>query len=371
MRILHIIPNLSQGGAERLVLDICNELGLREDLKVKLVTFSSTNNYKLLSKNIDWEVVDISVSLSLYKPSIVDVSSLQCVIDDFRPDIIHSHLYLGELYSRLCNFSRAKWFSHVHDNMVQLKSFSIQTLFQKKLFLNFFERIVLQKRYIENGGTTFITISKHCDKYIGKELPSSKRILLKNAISYQKFYRKRKYPKLFDLKLINVGSLVTKKNQILLLKIVKHLLLDGIEVSLVLLGEGCDRIFLEKYTEENQLEQHVTFTGNVEDVESYLSEANVYIHSALYEPFGLVLLEAMSAGLPVVALDGGGNSDVVINEENGFLIPDNNETLFTNKLKELLRNEMLYQSISESGQEFAANYDISKYADKLIEIYNN
>ena len=48
----------------------------------------------------------------------------------------------------------------------------------------------------------------------------------------------------------------------------------------------------------------ITLHGNVDFVEKYLWDSDIYVHPALYEPFGLVLLEAMAAGLPVVSLDG-------------------------------------------------------------------
>lgn len=67
LHILYIIPRLNKGGAERLCLDICNGLQKREDVKVKLITFSEENSYPFLTENIDWQVVPASVKLSLHR----------------------------------------------------------------------------------------------------------------------------------------------------------------------------------------------------------------------------------------------------------------------------------------------------------------
>ena len=76
----------------------------------------------------------------------------------------------------------------------------------------------------------------------------------------------------------------------------------------------------------------VTATGNVSNVAQYLWKGEVYIHSAKYEPFGLVLVEAMAAGLPVIALDAGGNRDIVEDGVNGYLLPkDTNPKVFAEK----------------------------------------
>lgn len=369
IKILQIIPNLFQGGAERLVLDICIELQKRSDISVKLVTFSNDNLYPSLSKEVDWEVVKVKGSISILRKRTLNVKPLQKIIEDYSPDVIHSHLFIAELYSHFCFYPKAKWFSHVHDNMEQLKAFTLRTLLSKKSLTNFFERCILQRQYNLNGGTTYISISKHSDKYIEKHLPKYNRALLHNAISFNKFYIQRQRTSLTALRIVNVGSLVTKKNQLLLLKVVKKLIQEKVDVSLVLVGDGVERKNLEDYAIKNQIERHVKFIGNTENVSGYLETANVYVHSAIYEPFGLVLLEAMASGLPVISLDGGGNSDILKNRENGFLIQENNEDLFVRQLKELMSDDHLYHLISQNGQNFARQFDISKYVDQLLDIY--
>ena len=73
LKIVHIIPNLKKGGAERLVLDICNEFSLREKFQIKLVTFSPHNDYPNLSKNIDWIVIPSYFIPSLTKQPEINI----------------------------------------------------------------------------------------------------------------------------------------------------------------------------------------------------------------------------------------------------------------------------------------------------------
>ena len=77
MNIIHIIPNLSKGGAERLVLDICQELTKREGVQVLLVTFSNENQYPEIMLDVPCKVAEVSINLSLWKSNKINVSSLQ------------------------------------------------------------------------------------------------------------------------------------------------------------------------------------------------------------------------------------------------------------------------------------------------------
>ena len=85
LKILHIIPNLRKGGAERLVLDICNNLNKQKDCEVTLITFRDDNSYSFLINELDWKVIPSSVQLSISGKSIIDVQQLQDYIDTFHP----------------------------------------------------------------------------------------------------------------------------------------------------------------------------------------------------------------------------------------------------------------------------------------------
>ena len=119
------------------------------------------------------------------------------------------------------------------------------------------------------------------------------------------------------------------------------------------------------------MEDHVFVRGNIDLVEEYLAKADIYLHSAYYEPFGLVLLEAMAAGLPCIILDGRGNRKLVKDDYNGYLFFEQNAEVFADKIMELAGNKNLLTKLSENAQKFAETYDISKKTDELIEFYKS
>ena len=98
-------------------------------------------------------------------------------------------------------------------------------------------------------------------------------------------------------------------------------------------------------------------------------ESNIYLHTATSEAFGLVILEAMAAGLPVITLDGKGNRDIVVNGENGYIFKNQDTCLFSDQIIELMKKKKLYEKISVNGQETAKGYDITNYTTKLMKLY--
>ncbi len=114
MKILQVIPSLNKGGAERLVLNLCKELSINN--QVTLVTFRSDNEYAYLSKLIDHKVIPSILIPSLSGKAKVEVDVLQSFIDDYQPDVIHSHLFESEMVLSHINIGGAKRIVHFHDN---------------------------------------------------------------------------------------------------------------------------------------------------------------------------------------------------------------------------------------------------------------
>ncbi len=361
MKIIHIIPNLKTGGAERLVQDICVHIYVNQLADIKLITFHKDVEIKYpFHVNI----------ISEFKPSISskpkkNVLELQSYIDDFNPDIIHSHLWETEmLLTNITNKDSVR-FSHFHDNMIQLKKTLIPN--SKDQLTNMYER----KLFLKNMDNHFISIAKNSFLYAQKNLSNKLKIhLLPNAINFSKFNFVGKRD-LKQIRLINIGSFIKEKNQSFAVNILKNILDRGFSASLTFLGDGELKKDVEKLSTILGINKYINFHGNVSNVKEYLIESNIYLHTATSEAFGLVILEAMAAGLPVITLDGKGNRDIVVNGENGYIFKNQDTCLFSDQIIELYEKEKLYEKISVNGQETAKMYDINNYTKKLMKLYRD
>ncbi len=230
------------------------------------------------------------------------------------------------------------------------------------------------RKYIKNKRTYFIANSKDTLKYYQKSVP---RFLKKNVklIEYgfdlERFYNAKRNTHVSNqkIKLINVGRFAIYKNQKLLIEVARILKNHGISFELNLLGVGEQFENILKLIHDYDLNNEVFLRGNVNDVEKWLNQSTIYLHSAYYEPFGLVLLEAMASGLPCVILNGKGNADIIKNNFNGYIFDEEDPNLFVQKIMELSNSNNLYNFISKNSQEYANNYGIGHKTDELIEFY--
>ena len=120
------------GGAERLVIDICNELNKRNDVEVKLLLLSDRIDFDDKILKFNYSIIQSHLSLSLKGSSQPDLKEYENTIYKFKPDIIHSHLFEAELLSRWKVFPNITYITHCHDNMSQIHGFSKKKIIEKK-----------------------------------------------------------------------------------------------------------------------------------------------------------------------------------------------------------------------------------------------
>ncbi len=373
LRILHIIPNLRKGGAERLTLDICIGLSQKPNVEVALLIFDKENAYQYLSGKIALKVVPARFIPSISGKPTSELTAYSDFLNDYKPDIIHSHLFEAEMTSRQVLFPTAKYYTHLHDNMSQFRNFSFGSVFSKRALSDFYEKRILIRQY-RKCNNRFIAISNHTASYFRECLPgdlAGRITILNNAIDFHRFQATPSgVPTRQDARLVTTGSLVDKKNQIFLVDVMKVLKEKGIKAHLDILGDGPNRNKIETRIHSENLSDSIVMHGNVNSVEGFLKQSHIYVHPATYEPFGLALVEAMASGLPCVMLDGFGNRDIAENGKNGFLVNKADAKDFAEKIERLVTDEAQYKKMSAYATEFASRFDIKEYTDKLLNIYN-
>lgn len=174
-----------------------------------------------------------------------------------------------------------------------------------------------------------------------------------------------------DMVLISVGRLAKEKNWTVLIDAVVQLLPDDPQLRLVILGEGPERDELEKRIRAAGAEERIQLIGRVpfDEVPNYLRAADIFGFASTKETQGLVTLEAMASGLPVVAVDATGTSDVVVDGVHGILTPDDPVEL-ASALRRMLSDSDLRRRCSEASLERSREYDILKLARRMEAVYH-
>lgn len=170
--------------------------------------------------------------------------------------------------------------------------------------------------------------------------------------------------------LISVGRLAREKNWTTLVKAYSQVHQSHPNTRLVILGEGEERKTIEQFAKSNGLEKKIELVGKVEfdQVPCYLRAADLFCFASMSETQGLVTLEALAAGLPVVATAGTGTRDVVKNGREGLLTPNDNQAL-AEAIIRVLDNPDEMEQFRQAAAQKAAEYDIHVLAERLLEVY--
>lgn len=171
--------------------------------------------------------------------------------------------------------------------------------------------------------------------------------------------------------LIFVGRLGKEKNPQLVLDTFKLLAQKYPKLHLVFVGDGPEKLNLSQQTNSEKLKGRVHFTGVLgpkEVVNAYLG-ADIFVFGSVTETQGLVTVEAMAGGLPVVAVDASGTRDIVTHNRDGFLAPSQSEKL-AEHVDTLLKDPLVYQRIQKNALTTANDYSIASTATQLATVYD-
>jgi len=173
-----------------------------------------------------------------------------------------------------------------------------------------------------------------------------------------------------DTVLVSVGRLAKEKNQETLLKAVAQVMQAHANVRLVLIGDGDERKSLQKLAEQLGIVGRIDFTGNLshEEVIAHLKGADIFCFASVTETQGLVTMEALAAGLPVVAVDATGTRDVMDHDQEG-LLTDNDSDALAQAIKEVVTNTDLRERFKIAARKRAESLSIDAQAKKLVGVY--
>ena len=184
----------------------------------------------------------------------------------------------------------------------------------------------------------------------------------------------KKSAKLTNKRIVSVGRLSKEKGFLDLLKVFEKVIEKDPEMKLDIIGDGPCKQELEEYMNQNEvLKKNVILHGfqNKEYISSILLDSSIYVMTSYTESFGIVLIEAMSHGVPCIAFDSAeGAKELITNEENGYLISNRNIEEMANKILELMNNKKLRKELGKNGKEYSKKFtsqNVSKEWENLLE----
>ena len=165
-------------------------------------------------------------------------------------------------------------------------------------------------------------------------------------------------------KLISVGRLSEQKGYDRLLRVFKKLKSDGLNIELLLVGNGDKYNELSKYILVNKLTNDVVLLGFKDNPYKYVKTSDLFVCSSISEGFSLVIGESMAVGIPVISVDCPGPNEVLGFGKYGYLV-NNNENDLYNGIKDVIDNKSLYENYRKKAIERGKMFSINGFINKI------
>jgi glycosyltransferase involved in cell wall biosynthesis len=358
MKVLHVIDSLALAGAETLVKDLvlkAGEFGMTAEVYA-LKTSGTALEFLLQQKG---KVVFSGGLKSVYDPRHVRRCAAHLAGNFY--DVVHVHLFPAQLWVAMA--AKA-----VHNGQTTFVTTEHSTENRRR------KRILKPiDRWMYRQYASVACISERTREHLVAWLPelSSCTPVIANGIDTARFAQASPAPSgqigtdREKALILCVGRLETAKGQDVLIRAIA--MCDGVELALV--GDGVRRNELARLVRQLNVSHRVHFLGLRTDVPELLKSADIYVQPSLWEGFGIAALEAMAAGLPVIASDVPGLSDVV--GDAGVLVPKGSPESLAKVIQQLSKDAPRRQQLGTQCAERASRFDIIRTAEQYAALYSS
>lgn len=367
MKIIHVIPNIERGGAERAMIIMARETALRGH-HVRIVVLGNKNAYAdALPKIIPVNMLGYSLSYRKIYDSIRCIRRLRAIIEEFEPDIVHSHLWPA---ARMAGWALRQAYCphvvHVQDTMSWLRAKDFRSR-----MMRFLTRTALRK-----SNVYYVAVGKTVAQYTQASFPwiGGKVEVIPNCFDDRLFEESPIFKEKPGDGVLTFGTaarLVPNKG---VDRCLLALARSKIQVPwrYLVAGDGSERRSWESLAGELGLGDRVRFLGMVADMPSFYRQVDVYVQPSLaMEGLPLALAEAMACGVPVVATDVGSTRELVRHAVDGLIVPPDDVVGLAGALEALANNQDLRLKMARSAYERAwSEFSSTQMVERVMRFYD-
>lgn len=365
MKIAHIIPSLCRGGAERFVVDLSNEMARVPGVDVYLLSLKDN----VISESFVSELSKEVHYVSFGKKSGFDPKTLLSVsawLNKIKPDVVNTHTSAFEYVNLTVFFkfpSSTKYVHTIHNQAAHECPISIL----KKV----------RSHYYKKGRVVPVTISQDGKKTFKEYYGLSNDVTIVNGrpplATTPEFpeIRRRFRAKENEYLLLNVGRVVEVKNQEMLVRAVQMFNQHFTEKKcrLLIIGDLREQKVVARLQSLAEGDPYIEMIGAKNNIVDYMSVADAFCMSSLYEGMPISLIEALSLGCIPICTPVGGIPEMIADQENGFISKDVSEAAFFEAIQ-AFHHFVEKQKIAKNCVEtFIQKYHIRITAENYCALY--
>ncbi len=304
------------------------------------------------------------------------VKKLKKIFSEEKIDIVHTMIPTPSAFSAIkaAKSLGKKVVIHSHTQPENIFLYLPEMMRTKKMNSLFYKFLI----WAYEKGDKIICPSKFAEKLLKDNKSYLKTIVISNGVDLTKFNKlnKNNFIKKYKLskkhkRILFVGRIDPDKSIDTLIKAMPIILSKFKNTEVDIIGSGNLKVHMEDLTEKMGLHNKIKFYGKVsdEDLVNAYNSADIFVLPSLAELEGMVVLEAMACGKPLLIANSKASASTYFVDGNGFLFNPKDPKDLAKKALILLKNEKLLKKMSKRSLEIIKDYDINKSGSKLEEVY--
>lgn len=347
-KLVIFIPSLRYGGAERVITILAEEFLKKYEVYIITESFYNGIEYEL-NKNI--KRIKLKSSNKIF--SIIEIRKI-----------------IKKINPKICLIFFAPQYSYIYWALfgTKVKQIVSERNDPKNFSGSKLNKIIYQKLLKKADGIVFQTKEAMQYYYEKKE---DNCIIIQNPVDIKKL------PEIYTgtrkKKIVNIGRLHEQKNQELLIRAISIIEDKISDYYLEIYGVGELEKKLKSIVKELKLEDRIFFKGNSNNILEEIIDSSLFVLSSNYEGMPNALIEAMCLGIPVISTNCtcGGPRELIVNGENGILVPVKDRNTLAETIYEVLKNEELKNKLSKNGYKLREKLESGKIANQWMEFFKS
>ncbi len=362
MKILQIIYSLAPGGAERLVVDLSNELSRQgHDVTLCVLRDDEQGNSGFYKHDVSEKVsyVNLVIPVGLRIKNIVILYKL---IKKLKPQVVHSHLNLvNYVFPLTIIFTKIRFFNTIHSNPKNEVGNSIEYWIRRYFYSNFKMKAITISEETSRYFLAYYKSPPFGEIYNGRALPKQTAEYSDVRNDVQKFRDKG------DTVFLHIGTCNTAKNQRMLINAFNKIVQNGDHAVLMIIGSGFDSE--EGRSLKSLACDKIIFLGERHNVSDYLLNSDAFCLSSVREGMPISLLEALACGCIPICTPVGGLINTIINGKTGYISKSVSENDYYFSIRTYLENKSQIKK-DDLIQYYLTNFSIEECVKKYLSFYN-
>ncbi len=363
-KILHVTFDMEMGGAEQVIRQLVEN---SDKSRFESIVLCLDGKVGVLGKEIEKKGFK---TLNFHRSPGLDralIRKIRAYIRDENIDVVHCHQYSPYIYGLLASFGTSAKVIFTEHGRFYPDSYKWKRYLLNPFLSLFTDEVICISKATADALVKYENFPKRKVKVVYNGIKDKQIKLTDDELN---IIKKELGITETNIVMGTISRLDPIKNQKMMITAFEKVLGTQPNAKLLIIGDGPERVNLEKHTEALGLEESIIFTGFIVNPQRYFGLMDIFLLPSLSEGTSMTLLEAMAFSIPCIVTNVGGNPEIIENNDSGLVVPNDDAKSLSEAMLSLNTNKELAIRLGDNGNKrFQSFFTIENMVNAYQHIY--